>query len=79
MVYPPFCGHALMTWLSSSSGVKQDYEATLQLAARVPLQLGGSTLHQGRRHGFIMNPDMEGYLPITPPFLVLQTMTQFHE
>ena len=22
---------------------------------------------------------LEGYLPVTPPFLVLQTMTQFHE
>ena len=78
-----------MPWLPSSSGavvvlkplilVKQVYKATLQLVAQVPLQLGGSTLCQGRRCQFVTNPDVEGYLPITPPFLVLHTLTQFHE
>ena len=43
------------------------------LMAGVLLQLGGSTPHQGGRCQFIHPPDMEGYLPITPPFLVLWT------
>ena len=74
---PLLCGHVLIPWLSSSSGsvvtvdtsfsVKWGYKATLQLAARVPLWLGGSTLHQGRRHWSIEKPDTEGYLPISPP------------
>ena len=51
--------------------MKQGYKATLQLAARVPLQLGGSTLCQGRRCQFITNPDMEGYLPVYTPLFDL--------
>ena len=41
--------------------------------------MGGSTLCQGGRCQFVPLPDMEGYLPVTPPCLVLLTMTQFHE
>ena len=68
-----------MPWLSSSSGtavtvdtssclMKWGYKTTFQQVARVPLQLGGSTPHQGRRSWSIKKPDMEGYLPIIPPF-----------
>ena len=60
--------------------VNRGYKATLLLVARVPLWLGGSTLHQGRRFQFVEKPDIKGYLPITLPLIfVLQTMTQFHE
>ena len=65
--------------VNTSCSVKQGYKATFQLMAGVPLWLGGSTLNQGRRCRSIKKPDMEGYLPITPPFLVLHTMTQFCE
>ena len=69
------CPHAMaVIWfwccgcVETSHSVKWGYKP-LQLAARVPLQLGGTTPHQGRRHQFIANPDMEGYLPITSPSL----------
>ena len=39
------------------------YEATLPLVARVPVQLSGSILHQGRWWWFIEKLDMEGNLP----------------
>ena len=42
------------------------YKATLQLAARVPLHMGGSTLHQGGGCQFVPLHDTEGYLPVTP-------------
>ena len=45
---------------------QQGYKASFLPAARVPLQLGGSTLHQGGRHQLIHPSDTEGYLPITP-------------
>ena len=87
-LFPLLCGHILVPWLSSSSGsvvtldtclMKWGYKATLLLAVRVPLWLDGSTPCQGRRCQSIEKPDMEGYLPMTPPILVFQTMTQFHE
>ena len=77
---PPFCGHALMPWLSSGSGavvvginisfhlMKQGCKATLPLAARIPLCLGGSTLHQDRRHRFIQNLTQRGTYLLHPPF-----------
>ena len=49
--------------------MKWEYKATLLLVARVPLQLGESVLCQGRRCWFIANSDVEGYLPVTSPFL----------
>ena len=51
----------------SSCLVKQGYEATLQLAAGVPLWLNGSIPHQGRWWEVIKKCDMEGYLPIPYP------------
>ena len=61
----------LLFWWSSHS-VQRGYKATFWPVARVPLHVGGSTLHQGGRHQLVHLPDMEGYLPITSPYLVLQ-------
>ena len=55
-----------LCWSSSSSG-NQGYETTLQLAARVFLQVSGNIPHQGGWWQVIKNLDMEGYLPITYP------------
>ena len=56
------CPHVLaVVWfwccscIDTSHLVKQGYKATLVLAARVLLQLGGSTPCQGRRCQFIQN------------------------
>ena len=59
MGYPPIClgmpSCLGFVWFGTVASVdispclvKQGYEATLQLVARVPLQLSGSILHQGR-------------------------------
>ena len=85
-----FCKHVLMLWvlvlgflLISGFFVifNGGYEATPLRAARVPLIVGGSILHQGRRCQFFPLPDAEGYLPISlpPPCLALPTMTQCGE
>ena len=86
---PPFVGmsscpgyHLVLVFLlfcSSSHLVQQGYKATFLPVARVPLQLGGSTPHQGGRHQLIDPPDMEGYLPITSPCWSCKTVSQFHE
>ena len=60
-------------------GATGGYEATPLWVARVPLHMGGSIPHQGGRCLLVPLPNMEGYLPITPPCLVLLTMMQFHE
>ena len=44
--------------------------------ARVPLCIGGSTPCQGGRCQFIPPPDMEGYLPVTPPMFGLANPDQ---
>ena len=65
-------------WLSTIL-VLWGYEATPLWAVRVPLSVSGSIPYQGGRCMLIPPPDMEGYLPSTPPHLVLLTMTQFCE
>ena len=79
-VHPPFCGHALVPWLSSSSGAVVVLKLLIWWSEgkkppstwkQGPLQLGGSTLCEGRRCQFITNPDTEGYLCITPPLFGL--------
>ena len=52
---------------TSSCLVKWGYKATLQLVARVPLQLSGSTPHQGTWWQVIKKLDTEGYLPVPYP------------
>ena len=47
------------------------YKATPLWAVRVPLCVGGCTLHQGGRCLLVPLPDTEGYLPITSPMFSL--------
>ena len=61
----------LLFWQSSCL-VQWGYKATFLPAVWVPLHVGGSTLHQGVSHQLIHPPEMEGYLPITSSYLVLQ-------
>ena len=72
------CHQLQFLWLSSIL-VLQGYEATPLWVARVPLCMGGSIPNQGGGCILIPPPDTEGYIPITPPSLVLLTMTQFQE
>ena len=68
--------HALVPrphWFGTVMGIGISYlvkwgnEATLMLAAGVPLQLSGSILHQGRWKRVIEKLDTEGYIPVTYP------------
>ena len=88
-VYAPFCGHALMPWLSSSSG------AVVVLVLLVWWSEGikpPSSWWQGSLFNWVgllcirvedVNSSWiltwRGTYPLHPPFLVLQTVTQFHE
>ena len=58
--------------------VRWGNEATLTLAALVPLWLSGSIPHQGRQWWIIKKLDTEGCIPISYPN-GLATVTQFHE
>ena len=60
------CHQLQFLWLSSIL-VLQGYEANPLWVVRVTLCMGWSVPHQGGRHMLVNPPDMEGYLPITPP------------